>query len=177
MIDVPGVGNDTSLRPNQIFAVALPVSPLNAAQQKAVVDVCAERSLTPYGLRTLSPSEPQYRGRYTGGPAERDAAYHQGTVWPWLIAPFITAYVKVNGESPAARSQPAEWLKPLQAHLSDGGLGHISEIFDGDSPHRPCGCIAQAWSVAEVLRAYAKDVKGSSRHGTNAMAKFQASLP
>jgi len=174
---ISGGPPDPSIRPNQIFAVSLAHSMLSPERAKSVVEKVQEHLLTPYGLRTLSPSDPQYRGRYTGGPAERDAAYHQGTVWPWLIAPFITAYVKVNGESPAARSQPAEWLKPLQAHLSDGGLGHISEVFDGDSPHRPCGCIAQAWSVAEVLRAYAKDVKGSSRHGTNAMAKFQASLP
>ena len=111
-------------------------------------------------LRSLAPSDPQYRGRYTGGPIERDGAYHQGTVWPWLMGPFITAYVKVNGGSDAARRQAAEWLAPLHDHLADAGLGHISEIFDGDAPHRPCGCIAQAWSVAEVLRAYIEDVNG-----------------
>jgi glycogen debranching enzyme len=107
----------------------------------------------------LAPTDPQYRGRYTGGPVERDGAYHQGTVWPWLLGPFITAYVKVNGGSETARQQAAEWLEPLKVHLGDGGLGHISEIFDGDSPQRPCGCVAQAWSVAEILRAYVEDVK------------------
>jgi len=95
-----------------------------------------------------------------GGPFERDGAYHQGTVWPWLMGPFLTAYMKVNEGSDAARSQAAEWLNPLRGHLADGGLGHISEIFDGDSPQRPVGCVAQAWSVAEVLRAYIEDVKG-----------------
>ncbi len=133
---------------------------LTPERAKRVVEKVQAQLLTPYGLRTLAPNDPQYRGRYTGGPSERDGAYHQGTVWPWLIGPFLTAYVKVNGGTPVARSQAAEWLKPLQEHLSDGGLGHISEIFDGDSPQRPCGCIAQAWSVGEVLRTYLEDVKG-----------------
>jgi predicted glycogen debranching enzyme len=155
-----GAPPDPSIRPNQIFAVSLPHSMLPPDRAKAVVEKVREHLLTPYGLRSLAPSDPQYRGRYTGGPAERDAAYHQGTVWPWLMGPFITAYVKVNGGSTEARSQAAEWLKPLQEHLSDGGLGQISEILDGDAPQRPCGCIAQAWSVAEVLRAYVEDVKG-----------------
>src|SRR5437870_6797329 len=115
---------------------------------------------TNYYVGSLAPSDPQYRGRYTGGPTERDGAYHQGTVWPWLMGPFITAYVKVNGDSEAARRQAAAWLAPLKDHLADGGLGHISEILDGDSPQRPCGCIAQAWSVAEILRALVEDVYG-----------------
>jgi len=151
---------DASIRPNQIFAVSLSCSMLPGDRAKAVVEKVREHLLTPYGLRSLSPSDPQYRGRYTAGPAVRDGAYHQGTVWPWLMGPFITAYVKVNGGNPEARAQAAEWLKPLQDHLSDGGLGHISEIFDGDAPQRPCGCIAQAWSAGEVLRAYMEDVKG-----------------
>ena len=108
---------------------------------------------------TLAPSDPQYRGRYSGGPTERDGAYHQGTVWPWLLGPFITAYLKVNGGSDAARSQAIEWLAPLKDHLADGGLGHISEILDGDAPQRPSGCMAQGWRVAEILRAYVEDVK------------------
>ena len=159
---VNGGPPDPSIRPNQIFAVSLTHSMLPPERAKSVVEKVQEHLLTPYGLRSLAPSDPQYRGRYTGGPAERDAAYHQGTVWPWLIGPFITAYVKVNGGSPAARLQAAEWLKPLQDHLSEGGLGHISEIFDGDPPHRACGCIAQAWSVGEVLRAYVEDVEGQA---------------
>jgi glycogen debranching enzyme len=154
---------DASIRPNQIFAVSLPHGMLAAVRAKNVVDKVREHLLTPYGLRSLSPSDPQYRGQYTGGQAERDGAYHQGTVWPWLIGPFITAYVKINGGTAGARSQAGEWLKPLEDHLSDAGLGHISEIFDGDAPHRPCGCIAQAWSVGEVLRAYVEEVKGVRR--------------
>src|SRR5437879_7098771 len=133
---------------------------LSRERAKAVVEKVQEHLLTPYGLRSLAPSDPQYRGRYTGGPSERDGAYHQGTVWPWLLGPFITAYVKVNGGSDAARRQAAEWLAPLKDHLADGGLGHISEILDGDAPQRPCGCIAQAWSVAEILRALVEDVYG-----------------
>jgi predicted glycogen debranching enzyme len=150
---------DPSIRPNQIFAVSLTHSMLSPERANAVVEKVREHLLTPYGLRSLAPSDPQYRGRYTGGPWERDGAYHQGTVWPWLLGPFITAYVKVNGGSDTARHQAAEWLAPLKDHLADGGLGHISEIFDGDAPQRPCGCVAQAWSVAEILRAYVEDVK------------------
>jgi predicted glycogen debranching enzyme len=151
---------DASIRPNQIFAVSLPYTMLSPDRARRVVEKVREHLLTPYGLRSLAPSDPQYRGRYMGGPVERDGAYHQGTVWPWLIGPFITAYVKVNGASDVARRQAAEWLLPLQGHLSDAGLGHISEIFDGDLPQRPGGCAAQAWSVGEVLRAYVQDVKG-----------------
>ncbi len=157
---VNGGPPDPSIRPNQIFAVSLPHSMLSPDRAKNVVGKVQEHLLTSYGLRSLAPSDPQYRGRYTGDPTSRDGAYHQGTVWPWLLGPFITAYVKTNGGSEAARTQAAEWLAPLRDHLSDAGLGHISEIFDGDAPRRPCGCVAQAWSVAEVLRAYVEDVKG-----------------
>ncbi|MGA2417167.1 MAG: amylo-alpha-1,6-glucosidase [Candidatus Sulfotelmatobacter sp.] len=149
-----------SIRPNQIFAVSLTHSMLSPERAKCVVQKVQELLLTPYGLRSLAPTDPQYRGRYTGGPTERDGAYHQGTVWPWLLGPFVTAYVKVNGGSETARRQASEWLEPLREHLIDGGLGHIPEIFDGDAPQLPRGCIAQAWSVAEILRAYIEDVKG-----------------
>ncbi len=155
-----GAPPDASIRPNQILAVSLTHSMLSPERAKRVVEKVQEHLLTPYGLRSLAPTDPQYRGRYTGGPWERDGAYHQGTVWPWLMGPFLTAYIQVNGDSDAARLQAAEWLAPLKAHLADAGLGHISEIFDGDAPHRPCGCVAQAWSVAEVLRAYIEDVRG-----------------
>lgn len=155
-----GAPPDLSIRPNQILAVSLPYSMLSAERAKSVVQTVQDQLLTPYGLRSLAASDPQYCGRYTGGPVERDRAYHQGTVWPWLMGPFITAYVKVNGGSEAARHQAADWLAPLKDHLAHGGLGHISEILDGDAPQRPCGCIAQAWSVAEVLRSYIEDVKG-----------------
>jgi predicted glycogen debranching enzyme len=157
---VDGEHADASIRPNQIFAVSLRYSMLSPDRSQSVVAKVRERLLTPYGLRTLAPGDPQYRGRFAGGPVERDGAYHQGTVWPWLIGPFITAHVKVNGGSDAARKQAGEWLVPLQGHLSDAGLGQISEVFDGDAPHRPAGCIAQAWSVGEVVRAYVEDVKG-----------------
>jgi predicted glycogen debranching enzyme len=174
-----GSAADPAIRPNQIFAVSLTHSMLPTDRAKSVVAKVQEDLLTPYGLRSLAPSDPHYRGRYTGGPAERDGAYHQGTAWAWLMGPFITAYVKVNGGSAASRSQAAEWLKPLQDHLSDGGLGHISEIFDGDSPHRPCGCIAQAWSVSEVLRAYVEDIHEIKAivAGDPVPAKSQVSLP
>jgi len=155
-----GAPPDPSIRPNQIFAVSLTHSMLSPERAQKVVAKVQEHLLTPYGLRSLASTDPQYRGRYTGSPVERDDAYHQGTVWPWLLGHFITAYVKVNGGSDAARSQAGEWLEPLREHLTDGGLGHISEIFDGDAPQLPRGCIAQAWSVAEILRAYIEDVKG-----------------
>ncbi|MGA9801591.1 MAG: amylo-alpha-1,6-glucosidase [Terriglobales bacterium] len=162
LYDVVGDGSpDASIRPNQIFAVSLPYSMLPPDRARCVVEKVRQQLLTPYGLRTLAPGDPQYRGRYSGGPAERDGAYHQGTVWPWLIGPFITAYVRVNGASDAARKQASDWLLSLKSHLSEAGLGHISEIFDGDAPHRPAGCVAQAWSVAEVLRAYVEDIKGN----------------
>jgi glycogen debranching enzyme len=151
---------DASIRPNQIFAVSLPHSMLSPERAKRVVAVVQEQLLTPYGLRSLAPSDPQYHGLYTGDGVGRDGAYHQGTVWPWLMGPFITAYMKVEGGSTAARTQAEKWLSPLKNHLSDAGLGNISEIFDGDAPHRPVGCIAQAWSVAEVLRAAVEDVCG-----------------
>jgi predicted glycogen debranching enzyme len=158
---VNGGPPDASLRPNQIFAVSLTHSMLNKERARQVVAVVEKNLLTPYGLRSLAPSDPNYRGRYTGGPAERDSAYHQGTVWPWLMGPFLTAYIRVHDASDAARQQAEEWLKPLREHLDDAGLGHISEIFDGDEPQRPAGCIAQAWSVAELLRVLVEDVRGA----------------
>jgi predicted glycogen debranching enzyme len=151
---------DASIRPNQIFAVSLPYQLLADEQALRVVDVVEWELLTPYGLRTLSPRDPNYRGRYEGGPASRDSAYHQGTAWPWLLGPFLTAYVKVHGGTAEARSRADHFLDPLRAHLQDAGLGQISEVFDGDAPHQPGGCFAQAWSVAEVLRTYLEDAQG-----------------
>lgn len=152
---LPDGSADERLRPNQIFAVSLKFSPLSVQQQTAVVGAVQERLLTPYGLRTLSPDSPDYKGQYTGSLRQRDEAYHQGTVWPYLIGPFVEAYLKVNEFSPKSRKQAAEFIQPLLAHLTeDGCIGSISEIFDGDPPHKPKGCIAQAWSVAELIRAY-----------------------
>ena len=155
---VNGRPPDASIRPNQIFAVSLRHSMLSHDRARQVVSAVQEHLLTPYGLRSLAPGDPQYRGHYTGDGASRDGAYHQGTVWPWLMGPFITAYIKLNGGSDTARRQAEVWLTPLRDHLADAGLGHISEIFEGDAPHRPVGCIAQAWSVAEVLRASVEDI-------------------
>jgi glycogen debranching enzyme len=155
-----GAPPDPSIRPNQIFAVSLTHCMLSPERAKAVVETVKEHLLTPYGLRSLAASDPKYRRRYAGGPVERDGAYHQGTVWPWLMGPFITAYMKVNGNSEPVRRQAIDWLAPLKSHLSDAGLGHISEVFDGDTPQNPGGCMAQAWSVAEVLRALVEDVYG-----------------
>jgi glycogen debranching enzyme len=151
---------DPSIRPNQIFAVSLPHSMLSTERAESVVAIVQQHLLTPYGLRTLSPSDPNYRGRYSGDQLSRDAAYHQGTVWPWLLGPFLKSFIRVNGGSSAARNQAEEWICHLKGHLSDAGLGQVSEIFDGDAPHRPVGCIAQAWSVAELLRGYIEDIRG-----------------
>lgn len=150
VIDDPRIGDDTSVRPNQIFAVSLPESPLAPEQQKAVVDVCARRLLTSHGLRSLAQAEPGYQGHYVGGPRERDGAYHQGTVWGWLLGPFVLAHWRVYEDPKAARS----FLEPLGMQISSYGLGTLGEIFDGDAPFTPRGCIAQAWTVAEVLRAW-----------------------
>jgi predicted glycogen debranching enzyme len=150
VIDAPGLGNDASLRPNQVLAVSLPISPLSPEQQKAVVDICAAHLLTPYGLRSLAPAESGYQGHYGGGPRERDAAYHQGTVWAWLLGPFALAHHRVYGDRVAA----LRFLEPLESAIQTYGLGTLGEIFDGDAPFAPKGCIAQAWSVGEVLRVW-----------------------
>jgi len=152
---LPDGSVDTSLRPNQIFAVSLPFSPLSEAQQRRVVEVVQERLLTPYGLRTLDRNDPNYKGTYNGPQRQRDEAYHQGTVWPYLIGAFVESYLKVHGSNKQSRRKATEFIRPLLDHLtSDGCLGQICEVFDGDSPGRPKGCIAQAWSVAELIRAY-----------------------
>ena len=146
-------GISSAIRPNQIFAVSLPFSPLSADQQRAVFACAQKHLLTPFGLRTLDPNHPDYRGRYKGDPAQRDTAYHQGTVWPWLLGAFVEAHLKVHGDSPKSLTRADSYLAAFEAHLACAGLGQISEVFDGDAPHRPGGCFAQAWSVAELLRA------------------------
>jgi len=152
---VDGDRCDASLRPNQILALALPFPVLDRARGRAVLAVVERELLTPRGLRTLAPGEPGYCGRYVGGPAERDAAYHQGTVWPWLLGPFLTALVRLRGAN--GRRRAVEILGDFAPHLGEAGLSTVSEIFDGDAPHAPRGCIAQAWSVAELLRAAIED--------------------
>ncbi|MHC4119599.1 MAG: amylo-alpha-1,6-glucosidase [Planctomycetota bacterium] len=152
---LPDGSVDDSLRPNQILAVSLGFSPLPAHEQKLVTFAVQDQLLTPYGLRTLDSHAENYKGRYKGSPRERDEAYHQGTVWPWLIGPFVEAYLKINDFSRESKRQAAEFILPLLNHLTEEGcLGSISEIFDGDAPQLPKGCIAQAWSVAELIRAY-----------------------
>jgi predicted glycogen debranching enzyme len=150
VIDEPSRGNDTSLRPNQVFGVSLPVSPLSDRQQKSVVDAVAKYLLTSHGLRSLAPSEPAYKGKYAGGPRERDSAYHQGTVWGWLLGPFALAHYRVYKDRTAAQS----FLEPLGQTIYSSGLGTIAEIFGGDPPFPAAGCIAQAWSVGELFRAW-----------------------
>jgi predicted glycogen debranching enzyme len=151
VLDGPN-GHDARIRPNQIFAVSLTHSPLDAGDQAAVVDVCERHLLCSYGLRSLAQEDPGYRGAYLGDVWTRDAAYHQGTVWAWLLGPYAIAEQRVTGDAAAAQAR----LDPIADHLSDAGLGTISEIFDGDPPHRPRGCPAQAWSVACILDAWTK---------------------
>lgn len=146
---------DDDLRPNQIYAVSLDYSPLSLEQQKAVVKAVQENLLTPYGLRTLNTSAEKYKGKYTGPQRLRDEAYHQGTVWAFLIGPFIDGFLKVNEFSYESRRKAEEMIQPLLKHLiEDSCIGSVSEIFDGDPPYYPKGCFAQAWSVAELYRAY-----------------------
>ena len=144
------VGFDPKIRPNQLFAVSLTHSPLSQEQQKLVVDLCQSSLYTAFGLRSLAPTDPEYKGKFEGDMLARDSAYHQGTVWAWLIGPFITAYYKVYQDKEAAW----QLLKPILENLKHYGIGSINEIFTGDAPHRPEGCIAQAWSVAEILRVW-----------------------
>jgi predicted glycogen debranching enzyme len=149
VIDGPN-GDDASIRPNQIFAVSLTYSPLDEALQRAVVETCTRNLLTPYGLRTLAPSDPAYVGHYAGDVAARDGAYHQGTVWPWLLGPYASAYARAFGDRPRARAL----LDPLFGRLDDYALGTLGEIYDGDAPFTPRGAFAQAWTVGEVLRVW-----------------------
>jgi predicted glycogen debranching enzyme len=147
--------NDSSVRPNQIFAVGgLPFALLEGPAARGVVDLVERKLVTPLGLRTLSPDDPAYRPLFRGGVSERDSAYHQGTAWPWLAGPFIEAWLRVRDFSAAARAEAqARFLAPLRRHLETAGLGHVSEVADGDPPHMPGGCPFQAWSLGELIRA------------------------
>jgi len=158
VLDGPS-GNDAAVRPNQIFAVSLPSSPLAPDRQRNVVEVCAKRLLTSFGLRSLDPRHPDYKGQYRGGPQERDGAYHQGTAWGWLLGPFALAHFKVYGDREAALAL----LEPLGRHLGAYGVGSLGEVFDGEPPFAPGGCPAQAWTVAETLRAWTELVGGARR--------------
>jgi predicted glycogen debranching enzyme len=149
VVDVEGGGNDPAIRPNQIFAVSLPHPVLAETRWSSVLDVVREKLLTPYGLRSLSPDHPDYKQRYDGDLRARDAAYHQGTVWAWLIGPFIDAFLRVN---PGDREGARKFMAGFEQELADSCIGTISEVFDAEAPYHPRGCAAQAWSVAEVLR-------------------------
>ena len=157
---VNGDARDGSIRPNQILAISLTNSMVAPKRAKSILGVVERELLTPRGLRTLSPRDSNYIGRYEGDPSSRDGAYHQGTVWPWLMGPFLTAYVKTFGKK-AGQGFAAEWLSDFQDHLNEASLGQVSEIFDGDAPHTPRGCVAQAWSVAELLRVASEGVHKS----------------
>ncbi len=151
---VQGDFRDASIRPNQIFAVSLPHSPLSAEQQQSVLHIVTQHLLTPYGLRTLSPQHEKYARRYTGTRWQRDAIRHQGTVWPWLIGPYGDAFLRVHGNDKTQRAELLRHLQPLLKHLEEAGLGSISEMFDAEAPHRPAGCPARACSVSELFRLY-----------------------
>lgn len=156
---VDGDEPDDHIRPNQIYAVSLPFSLLPEEQEKAVVALVEKELFVGCGLRSLSPDHPDYHGIYCGALAKRDAAYHQGTAWGFLLGGFFSAYMKVNHHSSSAAENAVHMLEPVRKHLSDSGcIGSISEIFDGDAPHNPRGCYAQAWSVGEVLRCYCEDI-------------------
>jgi len=146
-------GDDTAFRPNQIFAIALEHPVLDREHWEAVVTAVDAKLVTPVGLRSLAPGEPEYKPRYFGDVRARDAAYHQGTVWAWLIGPFIDAWLKVHPNDPA---MARHFLDGFEPHLAEAGIGSISEVFDAEPPFTPRGCIAQAWSVAEVLRCLEK---------------------
>ena len=149
VVDTPN-GDDLSVRPNQIFAVSLPFPLLEQREQRAVVNAVGRSLLTSYGLRSLSPDDPAYRGNFTGDSFRRDSGYHQGPVWTWPIGGFAEAHYWAYGD----RQTALGFLRPFEYHLRDGGLGNISEVLEGDPPHLPKGCIAQAWGVAEVLRVW-----------------------
>lgn len=149
---VNGAERDGSLRPNQLLALSLPHALVTGEAAQRVLAVVERELLTPVGLRSLAPSDPRYVPRYQGGILERDGAYHQGTVWAWLMGPFLTAYLNAYGTS--GRAQVAQWLAEFQERMREAGLGQIAEIYDAEPPHTPRGCIAQAWSIAEVLRTH-----------------------
>jgi predicted glycogen debranching enzyme len=164
---VPGM-HDSTLRPNQILAIGgLPLPLVTGARARSIVDVVERELLTPLGLRSLGPREPAYVMRYEGGVRERDSSYHQGTVWPWLIGPFVEAWVRVHGADDRARSEAAaRFLPALDEHRNRAGLGHISEIADAEPPHTPRGCPFQAWSLGEYLRFVRRVLAPTAHPGT-----------
>ena len=145
-------GPDAALRPNMLIAASLPFTPLSRAQGLAILAAVEKHLLTPAGIRSLSPDHLEYRGRFEGDLKSKARAYHQGTVWAWLIGPYVSALCKFRGLTRATRSTISAQMKPMLAHLEEGCLGSVSELFDGDAPHLPRGGLSQAWSVGELLR-------------------------
>jgi predicted glycogen debranching enzyme len=171
VVDAEKGGDDTSCRPNQVLAISLPHPVLDRARWEPVMNVVRDRLLTPVGLRSLAPGEPDFKARYYGDLRARDAAYHQGTVWPWLIGPFIDAWIKLYGRNPDGVRR---LLDGFHQHLSEACVGSISEVFDAEPPFLPRGCIAQAWSVAEVLRCWRLAEKGAGPPAQGASAEAAA---
>jgi glycogen debranching enzyme len=165
--------NDPALRPNQIFAIGgLPLAIIDGPRALKVVDEVEQHLWTPAGLRSLAPAEPGYAGRYEGGVHQRDGSYHQGTVWPWLIGPFVEAWLRTHGNDAQARKEArTRFLDPVLAGLGTAGLEHISEIADGDLPHTPRGCPFQAWSVGEALRLDRVVLLREAAGGTHDLAR------
>jgi predicted glycogen debranching enzyme len=153
---INGSEKSTDIRPNQLFAISLPFELLDLDTSKSILKIVEQKLLTPFGLRSLSETDKNYIETYGGDQLSRDGAYHQGTVWSWLLGPYITAKIKIEGEE--GRKKIKSFLKAFEGHFLDAGIGSVSEIFDGSFPYKPNGCIAQAWGVAELLRAYLEDV-------------------
>jgi predicted glycogen debranching enzyme len=151
VVDAENGGSDDSCRPNQIFAISLDNPVLDQARWQQLMDVVTDRLLTPVGLRSLAPGHPDYKAKYCGDLRARDTAYHQGTVWAWLIGPYVDAWRKLN---PGKEAEARQFLAGLMAHLDDACIGSVSEVFDAEVPYTPRGCVAQAWSVAELLRCW-----------------------
>jgi glycogen debranching enzyme len=174
---VPG-STDPSVRPNQIFALGgLPYPVLTGERARAVVDVVESRLWTPMGLRSLASGFPGYCPQYQGGVRERDGAYHQGTVWPWLAGAFIEAWVRVRGDGTGVRAEVRRrFLRPLLDHLNEAGLGHLSEIADAEPPHTPRGCPFQAWSLGEVLRVDQEMLRASERRPASGDRRVRAAV-
>lgn len=162
---VDGIVKDASIRPNQLFAISLPYPLLDKKQASAIIKIVEDKLLTPYGLRSLASDDPKFIPTYQGDQLSRDGAYHQGTVWSWLLGPYFTAKIKVEGEK--GRQTVTQLLKVFERHFYEAGIGTVSEIFDGFTPYKPKGCIAQAWGVAEVLRAYLEDVCSKKKEKKN----------
>jgi glycogen debranching enzyme len=158
---IDGDYKSTEVRPNQLFAISLPFCLVEKQTAESIIKIVEDQLLTPYGLRSLSPQDPKYVGVYQGDQLSRDGAYHQGTVWSWLLGPYISAKIRIEGEKGLVFTK--DFLRIFERHFLEAGIGTVSEIFDGDAPYHPNGCIAQAWGVSEVLRAYIEDVCESGK--------------